>query len=261
MQATLSNLTDAFEVAQTPSETIITLSDDISTPTCPVRQVQLSADWEQCSSSVANGTACAYFQIPCPVSLQGSIAKQEITCPDNLASQPPFSEPPFSFDTSAQIGIELTRDDGTTKPLTFPPPNGGELSLVVTRGASSCDIDYDGTSPPRVQARAGAGCTNTVCEVEASYSEPCLNGTGPINGTCGSLEVVIVVCLQAQLACHNVTVSPFQGTVPPSLTCTAESAALRQLNCSASEFQQRTLWAAALLSRLPAGARHAPPWR
>lgn len=254
VQASLSNLTDAFKVTQAVSGTTIALSNDVLAPTCPGgNQEQLSADWSQCGNDIANGTACAYFQLPCPVSLECSIADPYIACPDNLASQPPFSEPPYNYATSTQLNVQLTRDDGSTKALSYPPPHGGELTLSVTQGTESCEVDYDGMSAPRIQASAGAGCTNTACEVELSYMEPCLQGAGPVNGTCSGLEVVIVVCLQAQLACPNATASPFQGATPSSLACTPQSADLRQLSCGSAEYQQRTLWAAALLSRSPAG--------
>lgn len=60
--------------------------------------------------------------------------------------------------------------------------------------------------------------------------------------------VVVVECLQAQVACHDAEPVAF-GEPPVAAGCTpAGASTLRQLVCNAGDFQQRTLWAAARLS-------------
>ena len=173
-----------------------------------------------------------------------------VACPNNVASQPPFSIP-----DNVELDLSLVYDDGKQRPLRYPPYNDGTLVVSILQGADSCEVDYDGTSAPIVRARNDAACSHQVCRMKLNYTEPC-RAASIISSV--NIWVVNAICLQPDVRCPDATKSAL-GAPDGSLTCTPKSATVRQLSCAAAGFQQRTLWTSALLSPQPGKPKGAFP--
>lgn len=107
MQAEISNITSALAVTRNATgAATVSLSGNVPVTACRCSQ-QLRATWEQCSTEVAAGDACACIDVPCATSMTVTPATPDIGCPDDEASQSPISLP-----TSTALSVQLTYDDG-----------------------------------------------------------------------------------------------------------------------------------------------------
>lgn len=244
-------MTDAFTVGSTAGVPTVTLGSDVTASHC---DKHVSADWTQCGNNIGNGTGCVLLSIPCPTRVIAPDNDLIISCPNNVASQPPISIP-----DSVQLDITLQYDDGKRRAMRYPASNNGAFEVSIIQGADSCEIDFDGTAAPIVRARNNAACTYETCRVKLNYTEPCRSAS-IISSV--SVTVVNAICLQQDVRCPDVAFTPSSAKPDGSLSCRAEASTLRQLSCAAAGFQQRTLWTAALLSPQPGranGAQHRVP--
>ena len=126
VQAEISNSTSALAITRnaTTGAASVALSNDVPVTACRCSQ-QLRATWEQCSTEVAAGDACACIDVPCATSMTLTPATADIACPDDEASQPPISLP-----TSTVLSLQLTYDDGRCGADSFPLPMSRATSCL-----------------------------------------------------------------------------------------------------------------------------------
>lgn len=235
VQASLASPSAAFVIDSVSN--VAALSDQAQGLPC---DAHLNATWLACSATVASGQGCTCIDVPCAV----GVAEFAATAPDVACAASTAALPPLDVPLEAGVTLRLVYDDGLTRPVSYPPANGANVTFSVIAGDNACEVVYAPDGRPTVQAVPGT-CTTAICTVRMQHAAPCSSAVLTADARVG---VVDLQCLQMGFQCQDADAPPTalptagDGCAPPPRP------ELRQLSCSSQDFQQRTVWVSALIT-------------
>jgi hypothetical protein len=194
----------------------------------------LQASWEVCARPLGGAQGRLTLALPGPTSLAGlAAAPATIASPGDPAAQPPLSLPP-----SSALGVEVVFGDGSRRDFS----SDARTSFAVAAGATLCQVARaggSGNAPWEATTAPGGDGPGGACRLTASVA---FAGAPPLTADIG-VEVVALRSLPL------FALPPTQLSEPPLPPASGPlGPMLRLLRCDGRNFDQATLWPAAVLS-------------
>ncbi|GBF99606.1 hypothetical protein Rsub_12070 [Raphidocelis subcapitata] len=196
----------------------------------------LQASWEVCARPLGAGQGRVTLALPAPTSLAGlAAAPPAIASPGDPAALPPLSLPP-----SSALSLEVVFSDGSRRDFS----SDARTSFAVAAGATLCQVERAtgaGADGPWEVTTASSGGSpgGGTCRLTASVA---FSGGPPLTADIG-VEVVALRALPLYaLGPTQLSEQPLPPASPPL------GPMLRLLRCDGRNFDQATLWPAAVLS-------------
>ena len=198
----------------------------------------LEAEWAVCNRVLGSGQGQLMLDLPAPASIS-----QLVALPSSIApAGDPAALPPLSVPSRAVLELQVAFSDGTTRDFGTDP----RTTFLVVTGVSLCVASRSarGEWTVAVNANVTTGAASScklVALVNFSGSAPPLAANVTVGIT--SLRAVL---LYAQ---------PAAAPAPPALPLSSpllSGGVLRLMRCDARNYDQLTLWAAAVLANCSA---------
>ena len=199
----------------------------------------LSASWEVCSRPMGTGTGQLTLALPQPL----AVVNLKANPPAITAASDPAHLAPLSVPTSAALSLFVSFSDTTVRDFSTDP----RTTFSVTTGAALCTVQRDGASGVWYITTTGSSSSvpaSQSCTVTASVA---FGSAAPLSAS-GTVGVVALRSLLAYGLSPKAVAPP---QLPPPQAPLGPS--LRLLRCDARNYDQVTLWAAALLTNCSSG--------